>query len=80
MMQNDNNSKELPKNTVQSVERAFDLLDLLADTTENTGLSLAELSDGARLNKSTAHRLLSTFNKNPIRSPGFYIKEVFSGI
>ncbi|MGB2962400.1 MAG: IclR family transcriptional regulator [Anaerolineales bacterium] len=60
MMQNDNNSKELPKNTVQSVERAFDLLDLLADTTENTGLSLAELSDGAQLNKSTAHRLLST--------------------
>lgn len=44
--------------TIQSVQRAFDLLELVASNPEGTRLS--ELADRAGLNRSTAHNLLAS--------------------
>jgi IclR family acetate operon transcriptional repressor len=43
---------------IQSVQRAFDLLERLA--TSPSGMSLSELAGGAGLNRSTAHNLLAS--------------------
>jgi IclR family KDG regulon transcriptional repressor len=47
-----------PKNMVQSIERAFLILDVLGQHPE--GLSLGDLSEKIGLSKGTAHRLVST--------------------
>lgn len=44
--------------TIQSVQRAFDLLELVAASPE--GARLSELADGAGLNRSTSHNLLAS--------------------
>jgi len=48
--------------TVQSIDRALKLLEILSDFDE--GLGLLDLSERAELSKSTAHRLLSTLKEN----------------
>jgi len=50
------NSSET-RNPVQSITRAFDILETLA--VNNKGLSLTEISGKLSLHKSTAHRILS---------------------
>ncbi len=50
--------RDLSATTVRSVTRALDLLDLLASS--DAGMGISELSEGARLNASTVHRLLAT--------------------
>jgi IclR family transcriptional regulator, acetate operon repressor len=50
-----------PRGSVQSVDRALTLLELLARSTGGTPLS--ELAAGARLNISTCHHLLATLVK-----------------
>lgn len=45
------------KERVQSVERALNILEIVA---EHDGVSLTEISKTANLNKATVHRLLST--------------------
>ncbi len=47
--------------TIQSVERALDILEILADA--NGELALNELAAGAQLNASTCHHLLATLVK-----------------
>lgn len=49
-----------PKNTVQSLERAALILDVLSRFSQ--GLSLGELSEKAGLSKGTAHRLLTSLS------------------
>ena len=49
-----------PKNMVQSIERAFLILDVLGQYPQ--GLSLGELSEKIGLSKGTAHRLVSTIS------------------
>src|SRR3954449_4585617 len=46
---------------IQSVQRAFDLLERIAAHAE--GARLSELADGAGLNRSTAHNLLSSLEQ-----------------
>lgn len=43
---------------VQSIDRAFTIIELLAD--HNEGLGITEISNGVGLHKSTVHRLLVT--------------------
>lgn len=45
-------------NSVQSIDRAFDILEALS--TENKGLPLVEISNRVSLHKSTVHRILAT--------------------
>jgi len=45
------------RNTVQSIERAFDILELLSH--ESRGLALTKIGASLDLHKSTVHRLLS---------------------
>jgi IclR family acetate operon transcriptional repressor len=54
-------AKRTPRGSVQSVDRALTLLELLARSTGGTPLS--ELAAGARLNISTCHHLLATMVK-----------------
>ena len=49
-----------PKNTVQSLERAALILDVLSRFSQ--GLSLGELSEKVNLSKGTVHRLLSSLS------------------
>ena len=49
-----------PKNTVQSLERAALLLDVLSRFSQ--GLSLGELAEKVRLSKGTVHRLLTSLS------------------
>src|SRR3954454_9910631 len=51
-------SHETSNRVVQSVGRAFDLLERIAKQPE--GARLSELADGAGLNRSTAHNLLAS--------------------
>lgn len=51
-------STRLGVRVVQSVQRAFDLLERIARQPE--GARLSELADGAGLNRSTAHNLLAS--------------------
>jgi IclR family transcriptional regulator, acetate operon repressor len=46
---------------IQSVQRAFDLLERIA--TQAEGARLSELADGAGLNRSTAHNLLASLEE-----------------
>jgi IclR family acetate operon transcriptional repressor len=46
---------------IQSVQRAFDLLERIA--THSEGARLSELADGAGLNRSTAHNLLASLEE-----------------
>lgn len=48
--------------TVQSIDRALGLLEILSHHVE--GIGLLELSDRSKLSKSTVHRLLSTLIQN----------------
>jgi hypothetical protein len=52
---------------LQSVQRAFDLLERIA--THPEGARLSELADGAGLNRSTAHNLLASL-EGPFAAPG----------
>lgn len=52
------NSDKTPKNTVQSLIRAIDILDLVSSNKE--GINVTEISTQLKLHKSTAYRLLST--------------------
>lgn len=45
-------------NTIQSIDRAFEILETLS--MESRGLSIKELSERLTLNKSTVHRILAT--------------------
>lgn len=58
---NDDGKAVEASNTVRSVERAIDLLEILMSTTRS--ISLTELSDRTNLHPSTAHRLLATLEK-----------------
>lgn len=51
-------SDKKPKNIVQSLIRAIDILDLVSKNKE--GINVTEISDQLNLHKSTAYRLLST--------------------
>ena len=46
-----------PKSSVQSIERAFDILEILSR--DHHGLTLTEISTALSLHKSTVHRLLA---------------------
>jgi DNA-binding IclR family transcriptional regulator len=59
-MSNDESPVEV-SNTVRSVERAIDLLEILMSTTRS--ISLTALSEETDLHPSTAHRLLATLDK-----------------
>jgi len=48
--------------TVQSIDRALNLLEILSD--HNKGLGLIDLSERSALSKSTVHRLLNTLSEN----------------
>ncbi|WP_112248263.1 IclR family transcriptional regulator [Kribbella monticola] len=56
-MESDNSSGRV----IQSVQRAFDLLERVA--THSEGARLSELADGAGLNRSTAHNLLASLEE-----------------
>jgi IclR family transcriptional regulator, KDG regulon repressor len=60
------------QNTVQSIERAFDILELLSH--EPKGLNLTKIGTLLDLHKSTVHRLLSVLKKR-----GYIEKEEVSG-
>lgn len=60
------------QNTVQSVERVFDILELLSH--EPKGLNLTKIGTSLDLHKSTVHRLLSVLRKR-----GYIEKEEESG-
>lgn len=60
------------RNTVQSVERVFDILELLSH--ESRGLNLTRIGESLDLHKSTVHRLLSVLRKR-----GYIEKEEDSG-
>jgi IclR family KDG regulon transcriptional repressor len=49
------------QNTVQSIERVFDILELLSH--ESNGLNLTKIGESLDLHKSTVHRLLSVLKK-----------------
>jgi IclR family KDG regulon transcriptional repressor len=49
------------QNTVQSIERVFDILELLSH--ESKGLNLTKIGTSLDLHKSTVHRLLSVLKK-----------------
>jgi IclR family KDG regulon transcriptional repressor len=49
------------QNTVQSIERAFDIVELLSH--ESKGLNLTKIGSSLDLHKSTVHRLLSVLKK-----------------
>ncbi len=49
------------QNTVQSIERVFDILELLSH--ESKGLNLTKIGTSLKLHKSTVHRLLSVLKK-----------------
>ena len=51
---------KIPK-TIQSVERALDILEILAEA--DSEMALNELASGAHLNTSTCHHLLATLVK-----------------
>lgn len=51
-------SDKKPKNIVQSLIRAIDILDLVSKNKD--GINVTEISDQLNLHKSTAYRLLST--------------------
>jgi DNA-binding IclR family transcriptional regulator len=60
------NADKLPKNTVQSLIRAIDILDLLSSS--KVGINVTEIAARLKLHKSTAYRLLSTLEyKNFVR-------------
>ncbi|MGB4588773.1 MAG: IclR family transcriptional regulator [Clostridiaceae bacterium] len=48
--------------TVQSIDRALNLLEILSD--HDKGLGLIDLSERSGLSKSTVHRLLNTLSEN----------------
>ncbi|WP_269758839.1 IclR family transcriptional regulator [Variovorax sp. E3] len=50
-----------PGRIIQSVQRAFDLLERIAKHSE--GVRLSELADGSGLNRSTAHNLLASLEE-----------------
>src|SRR3954462_6854823 len=52
---------ESSRRVIQSVQRAFDLLERIAAHAE--GARLSELADGAGLNRSTAHNLLASLEE-----------------
>lgn len=54
-------STSSPSRIIQSVQRAFDLLERIARQPE--GARLSELADGAGLNRSTAHNLLASLEE-----------------
>ncbi len=55
-----------PKNTVQSLIRAVDILDLISSSKE--GINVTEIAAQLKLHKSTAYRLLSTLEyKNYVK-------------
>ncbi|MFW5687250.1 MAG: IclR family transcriptional regulator [Halanaerobium sp.] len=57
---------EIPKNTVQSLIRAMDILDLISSCKE--GINVTEISARLKLHKSTVYRLLSTLEyKNYVK-------------
>jgi IclR family KDG regulon transcriptional repressor len=60
------------QNTVQSIERVFDILELLSH--ESKGLNLTKIGTSLDLHKSTVHRLLSVLKKR-----GYIEKEEESG-
>jgi IclR family transcriptional regulator, KDG regulon repressor len=60
------------QNTVQSIERVFDILELLSH--ESKGLNLTKIGVRLDLHKSTVHRLLSVLKKR-----GYIEKEEESG-
>jgi IclR family transcriptional regulator, KDG regulon repressor len=60
------------QNTVQSIERVFDILELLSH--ESKGLSLTEIGRRLDLHKSTVHRLLTV-----LKNRGYIEKDVESG-
>lgn len=62
----------MAESAVQSVERAFGLLELMADRPR--GIGLVELSELAGLHKSTTHRLLSC-----LRTLGYVVQDSNSG-
>jgi len=55
-----NEEMKKKKQTVQSLDRAFDILEALAD--EKDGLTLTELSKKIKLNTSTVYRMLQALN------------------
>lgn len=60
------NADKLPKNTVQSLIRAIDILDLVSSRKE--GINVTEIAEQLKLHKSTAYRLLSTLEyKNYVK-------------
>lgn len=62
----------MAESAVQSVERAFGLLELMADRPR--GIGLVELSELAGLHKSTTHRLLAC-----LRTLGYVVQDSNSG-
>lgn len=62
----------MAEHVVQSVERAFGLLELMADRPR--GIGLIELSELVGLHKSTTHRLLSC-----LRALGYVVQDSNSG-
>ncbi len=58
--------------SVQSVERALDIIEALSESPK--GISLSELSDLVNLHASTTHRLLRTLNLR-----GYVAKDPYSG-
>lgn len=56
----ENTEKKEKRKTVQSLDRAFDILEALAD--EKDGLTLTELSKKIHLNTSTVYRMLQALN------------------
>jgi DNA-binding IclR family transcriptional regulator len=58
--------EQAPKNTVQSLVRAIDILDLIGHSKK--GISVTEIAAQLKLHKSTAYRLLSTLEyKNYVK-------------
>lgn len=63
-------SDDKRKNSIQSVQRAIDILECFDDI--NTQLSLSEISQKTALNPSTAHGILKTLCAN------HYVKQTYS--
>lgn len=49
-----------PKYPVQTLEKAFDVLIYLKENATPMGVSIAEISDGLKMGKSSVHRILDT--------------------
>lgn len=57
-LQTPKNAKEIRDNSVQSIDRALDIIEVLADCQD--GLGVTEIANRVGLHKSTAHRIIST--------------------